>query len=437
MSEENLTQHGEKLIRCLHALSSALKLYEMNNSAVVRQVDEIDKALQSYFASTTEELRLTLREDEFFVNSKLLKVDLAFYNKARDVAIILEPLHCNDIRFTNEYAKPQLEKWLGDVSQSLRKNQNILDPNGYGCIFGKKAKGSSAAAFRFEPDRLAIWLYSGLLDVVDQIFALYDELQREDDDENDMNSKKEISLLPIRRSLQLIIDNMRQHNGIYQMLSAIREPNQSRSKAQTKVAVAIDSIGFGIFIGLKSTDIMNLALAAILSGLQPSEDPLTNVDPLFSFSGLGMSAPHVILTLFESRGSRLGMGGNPISKVLMVIEMYHKLLNKNLKTPLPELIYHLAQGKEEGIDPSIVKFFARYKGPFPIGSLLELDGDGQKKKAIVVAHSDNELGKQRPTVMLLKKGNRPGKNIHLASDSTYQISSSLSVSTENIRLSDL
>ena len=82
MSEENLTQHGEKLIRCLHVLSSALKLYEMNNSAVVRQIDEIDKALQSYFTSTTEELRLTLREDEFFA-SKIIEVDLAFYKQVR------------------------------------------------------------------------------------------------------------------------------------------------------------------------------------------------------------------------------------------------------------------------------------------------------------------------------------------------------------------
>ena len=54
--------------------------------------------------------------------------------------------------------------------------------------------------------------------------------------------------MPIRRSLQLIIiDNMRQHNGIYQMLSIIREPNQARTQEQTRVAVAIDSIGFGIF----------------------------------------------------------------------------------------------------------------------------------------------------------------------------------------------
>ena len=38
-------------------------------------------------------------------------------------------------------------------------------------VFSAKAKGSSAAAFRFEPDKLIIWLYSGLLDVVEQIFT--------------------------------------------------------------------------------------------------------------------------------------------------------------------------------------------------------------------------------------------------------------------------
>ena len=445
MSEENLMQHGEKLIRCLHALSSALKLYEMNNTAVVRQVDEIAHALETYFATTTEELRLTLREDEFFINSKLLKVDLAFFSKARDVALVLEPLECNDIRFTSEYSKSNLEAWLADISSSLRRNKNCMNPAGYGCIIGKKAKGSSAAAFRFEPDRLAIWLYSGLLDVVEQIFTLFHEqnqnmVNEKNDLQNEVVEKKtknEISLLPIRRSLQLIIDNMKQHNGIYQMLSVIREPNQIRTPEQTRVAVAIDSIGFGIFIGLKSTDVMNLALAAILAGLQPSTDPLENVDPLFSFSGLGMSAPEVILTLFESRGSRLGMGGSPISKVLMVIEIYHQMINENVTTSLPEIVYALAQGKVEGIDPSIVKFFARYKGPFPIGSVLELDKSGETSRGIVIAHSDNELGKQRPIVMLLKKGNKTGKSINLASDATYQISKSLSISNENIRLIDL
>ena len=85
----------------------------------------------------------------------------------------------------------------------------------------------------------------------------------------------------------------------------------------------------------------------------------------------------------------------------------------------------------------IVKFFARYKGPFPIGSLIEIDKDGEKLKAIVIGHGDNEMGKQRPTVMLLKKGNKTGKSIYLVNDASYQISKSLSISKENLRLIDL
>ena len=47
----------------------------------------------------------------------------------------------------------------------------------------------------------------------------------------------------------MIIDNMRDHNAIYQMLSVIRDPKIPRNLANSRVAMAIDSIGFGQFSG--------------------------------------------------------------------------------------------------------------------------------------------------------------------------------------------
>ncbi len=81
----NSNDYGEKVIRILHALSNALKLYELNNTAVVRQIDDLESLLKEYAAQTSEELRITLREDEFFVNDQLLKVDLALYLRGREV----------------------------------------------------------------------------------------------------------------------------------------------------------------------------------------------------------------------------------------------------------------------------------------------------------------------------------------------------------------
>ena len=46
----------------------------------------------------------------------------------------------------------------------------------------------------------------------------------------------------------MIIDNMRSQSGIYQMLSAVRAIDTSRTLSNKRVAVAIDSIGFGAFL---------------------------------------------------------------------------------------------------------------------------------------------------------------------------------------------
>ena len=68
--------------------------------------------------------------------------------------------------------------------------------------FWKKSAGSAAAAFRFDPNKMAIWLMAGLLDVVDRLYVLSDKGERP-------------SLLPIRRSLQMIIDNMKTFSQVY------------------------------------------------------------------------------------------------------------------------------------------------------------------------------------------------------------------------------
>ena len=104
----------------------------------------------------------------------------------------------------------------------------MFPKEGFPNIKGRKAKGSSAAVFRFEPERLAIWLYSGLIDIVEQVYVLHEQ------------GEQPRSHSPLRRSLQMIIDNMRSQSGIYQMLSAVRAIDTSRTLSNKRVAVAID-----------------------------------------------------------------------------------------------------------------------------------------------------------------------------------------------------
>ena len=299
-------EFGTKILLTLYSLGSVLKLYEINNSAVVRQIDSLEAALKDFFSEGTDELKLTLRADEFFMNDRLFKVDLPMYVRMRELATSLGEFNYGDLRFSASTSRADIEGFVQGYSDSLRSSNPHLKPQ-YGGISGKKAVGSSAAAFRFEPNKMAIWLYAGLLDVVEQLYTQHKE-------------GKTPSLLPLRRSLQMIIDNMKQHGGIYQMLSAIRDLDKKRSLSNTRVAVSIDAIGIGIFLDLSSLVLMDLALCGILGGLSESDAAIESVTPLFHFSGLGASAVGLILTLHDARSARQGQNAGILGNVLMIVE---------------------------------------------------------------------------------------------------------------------
>ena len=410
---------GAKILLTLHSLSSVLKLYETNNTAVTRQTDSMFKELEAFFAKGGEEFRLTLREDEFFVCDRLLKVDLQLYLRAKELALTLKVCKYGDIRFSNKTTKKDLEVFVTDFSASLRESAPKLKPS-YGGISGKEALGSSAAAFRFEPNKLAIWLYAGLLDVVQNLYL-------------SVGKGEYPSLLPVRRSLQLIIDNMREHNGIYQILSAIRDPSAKRNRTNMYVAAAVDAVGFGLFTGLSNVVLMDLALTAVLGGISTSKDPITSVTPLFQFKGLGDAALGLILTLHDARASRQGKSSSNMGKILMIVEAYQQILEEDLRLPLPHAIRKMSTGELQGVDQDVAKLFARYKGLFPIGSVVEVGSS----KAIVIGHSDNDVGKKRPIVKLITVRGRLGEQIDLSKRKDLSITKSLSLYSEKIRLEAL
>ena len=148
MSEENVTEAGIKVINALYSLSSILKLYEVNNDAVVRIMDTLQEDLKAVFTET-KELHLMLRKDEFFINDQLLKVDLALYTKARELAMTLDAFDWGDIRISSGVDHLEVERFVKAFSDSLRHTKSMFPAEGFENIQGRKARGSSAAAFRF------------------------------------------------------------------------------------------------------------------------------------------------------------------------------------------------------------------------------------------------------------------------------------------------
>jgi len=399
---------GKELIINLHGLSRAVTLYEPNNNAVVRVLDNIMAACERHFASSQDSLSVRLLAEEFFVNGRLLRVDGHFYERATDLAKTLARFKLGEVRFEPGMTREQLEAFTADLAESVRGQESVIKLAGYGGLQLSKSVGQSVASFRFQPHKLSKILYGSLLDLVDKLYKEYQEGHAP-------------SLLGVKRTLQLIIDTMDEHGAMFQVLAAVHDPTRPVSDSRRRVAAAVDAIGFGFYLGLPKSELMYLSLGAILGGLSGASEPDQAIAPLFRFPGLGDSAMPLVLVVYDACAVRLGRAGGVPGQMLAAVELYVELATASderaAKAP-HQVLAEMVSGKVRGVEKGPARVFADYKGSYPLGSVVRLS---DRSIALVVAQGEGAAGKQRPTGALLSRDGSMGRRIDLARQSLVKI----------------
>lgn len=377
---------GGEVIAGLHSLTKVLTLYEPNNTAVIRLVDSLLETLTKHFGTGTDELKIQLLEEECFVNGKLLKVDSALWERSTDLARLLGRFNLGEVTVNSGVTREVLDTMVRDLAESLRTGESKIPSGGYETVQLRPSSGRSIASFRFEPDRLAIWLYAGLLDVVERLYREY-------------RDGRSPSLLPVRRLLQLLIDSARSLGGLFQVLAAMRDPKRPMTLPRIRVAMAVDAVGFGIFVGLRNTELMTLALSALMGALNESADPETAVEPLFSYPGLGAAAMVLILAVHDTRLALQGAPAGVPGRMLAAVEIYNRLVGHPTEPLAPTVaIRQMVGGEAAGCDKSMAKLFASYKGILPLGAPVRLT-DG--RHGIVLSQGTTKESKRLPTIGII------------------------------------
>ena len=130
---------------------------------------------------------------------------------------------------------------------------------------------------------------------------------------------------------------MKNFSGIYQMLSAFRDPGKPRSRAQTHVAIAIDVIGLCAYLQRSNVEMLEMAIAAILAGVSSDKEALKVIEPILEFDGLGESAFGMLLLLHDSAAALQGKAASIQGLVLASVIKYHKTINEDPSVPLPQV----------------------------------------------------------------------------------------------------
>ena len=183
-------------------------------------------SLEAWFASNPDDLRLQIIDEEVFVNGRLLRMDAALYERVTDLSTRLQAFGVGDVRFGPASNRDALQGFVEALAGCLRENQGDLAGREWPGIALAGSQGQSIASFRFQPDRLAVWLYGTLLDLVGAIYEQHE-------------AGATPSLLPLKRTLQLTIDNMRQHGAIYQLLGAVHDPRLAPTRVRVRVGITV------------------------------------------------------------------------------------------------------------------------------------------------------------------------------------------------------
>lgn len=360
MSEERrqAQEAGAQVVTTLHGVTRALSLYESNNSAVVRQTEQLQKALDDFLA-LDEELRIQLRQDEFFVNGRLLRVDPVLYERAADLSRILANFQVGDLRFARGFDEASLTAFTADLARSIRGGSSKLQTT-YGTLTLAEGAGRSMASLRLNPDRLAIWTYASLLDLTRRLYSRWAQGEAP-------------PLVPLRRALQLAIDGSRELGSLYQMLAVWGPPNPE--PAHMRVAVALDAICMSHGLGLTSNPLMTVALGGLLGGLAPdgaSGDEA--VRPLFRYPGLGRAAVPLVLAVYDTREALTGRPAALHGSLLATLELYHRRIASGRYAPhvLRELRAPMADQ------------LRLFKGSWPIGTVVNNTLSTGARPALVV-----------------------------------------------------
>ena len=195
--------------------------------------------------------------------------------------------------------------------------------------------------------------------------------------------------------------------------------------------MAIDVIGLCTYLQRNNVETLEMAIAAILSGVSSDASPLKVIEPILEFDGLGESALGMLLLLHDSSASLEGKSSSIQGLVLASVMKYHQSIDADPSVPLPKIMLDLVENTS-GQMKSLMQVFARYKGPFPIGSFIRVDDE----VVLVVGQSARRAGKQRPMVARLK-GNQILEVLDLSTAPQKAIQSIESLSGYEHRLEDL
>ena len=437
-----LDRLGARLVTGLHAVDKALRVYELNNRAVITILDELTEVIRAAPGESGRGPRVELRDDDVLLNGLPLRLGHKTWLRARDLSLALRrrgigglvlPVEPTRQKLQLFFARLQKVRQLGSPEAELPLSQLATETGGSVL----PATPLTASLAPRERDRHVVRLYAVLTVLLKDVLDA-------------ARVGRRITLVPLKRAIQQVADQLDGREGL---LLALMDLPGYRGHQETHLAnVIVLALAVGRRWRLPAGRLMQVALAAAFHDLpaalvpreiqgrrergeplSPEEQAVVDGAPRQALAFLlqppGASADTAlgeVITLAEATDEFArppsylgGQGPSALSRLLAIVNAYDLLVRPvGPWDPLlpAEAMRWLLVEHAERFDPTLLDAFARVLGLFPTGSLVELNTGAI---AVVVAQHPEEGQIGAPVVELLTDDDGepiPPRRVDLSTD---------------------
>ncbi len=407
MSDEGRFQAAAaKLIEGLFVILKVALVHRMDNKAVEPVAARFRIALDTFQTTVSDDAAVQFVGDAVYVNRRLVRADLATWEKARFLEKFLSRMEVSEIAFHGHVP----EQSVRDFVQAVR--DVALDPatadalhlrHFHGISFRKleaQGVGESDDALVL-PDRFRVLRAYGI--VIATLGSLLQALQ----------NGKPAPLVQIRRALQEFVRLPPQTRPLQLGLLSL-EPYRGQLAGRL-AHIGITVMLMGKRLDLAVGEIRDMGVAAALSGIGRAvtaelvfapPDRCAQYDAycegarwLVPWAGRGNAAALRLIATVEQSEARTRKNGHPLSRLIAVADAYDLLTQRpphGAGLPASTALERLLDAPD--MDHSAARLLVWTLGLFPVGSTVRLTSG---ETAIVVDVTADVRRLAEPRVMIV------------------------------------
>ena len=392
---------GKALILSFYAALRAIRLYPLENAAVVRSADELT-AIAAELLESEDEVEIRVSGEFVFINSVRLRLDLDNYASFSHLLSVFRAqgigsLHLGEAPATREWSRflallllpsnePPAARFEHLQHRLLEQQLGVFD-------VGEPREEREATETREQSKEVAKKTYA-------QSVAVTKDLMTSVRMGRSPNIKK------IKRIVQGIVDQILNEEASLIGLTTIRDYDEYTFTHS--VNVCIFSVALGKRLGLGKVQLYDLGMAALFHDIGKSRVPseIINKSGGLTDDEWRLIAAHPwlgALALFQLRGQqelpyramvvahehhmKMDLTGYPrpirpralsmFSKIVAVADGFDAATSRRSyqTTPLnpAQVMLEMRDNPRRGMDPVVVKAFINLTGIYPVGTLVILD----------------------------------------------------------------